>query len=113
MLRIKKPEKSCLQMNKQKALNLLGLAMRAGKLVSGEELTLKDIRAQKVHLVFIANDAGKNTQKNIKDKSSFYEVSCSTDFNSNELSQAIGKSRMVVGVKDHGFAEKMKELLLG
>ena len=30
--------------NKTKILNLLGLAMRAGKLVTGEELTLKDIR---------------------------------------------------------------------
>ena len=49
-------------MSKEKALNLLGLAMRAGKLVTGEELTLKDIRAQKVNLVFIASDAGKNTQ---------------------------------------------------
>ena len=37
-----KPAKSCLAMeNKTKILNLLGLAMRAGKLVTGEELTLK------------------------------------------------------------------------
>ncbi len=54
-------------MNKTKALNMLGLAMRAGKLVTGEEMTLKEIRNEKaawslspVMLVKI--------QKKIKDK---------------------------------------------
>lgn len=100
-------------MNKEKTLNMIGLAMRAGKLVTGEELTLKEIRSQKVQLVFVANDAGKNTQKKIKDKSLYYKVPCSDSFTSAELSQAIGKDRMVIGVKDPGFAKKMKELLLG
>ena len=56
--------------NKTKILNLLGLAMRAGKLVTGEELTLKDIRANKAKFVFVAQDASENTRKKIKDKSS-------------------------------------------
>ncbi|MHC5267944.1 YlxQ-related RNA-binding protein [Enterococcus sp. LJL98] len=99
-------------MSKEKALNLLGLAMRAGQLVTGEELTLKDIRANKVRLVFIAQDAGKNTQKSIKDKSSYYKVPCFDCFDSTQLSLAIGKNRMVVGVKDQGFAKKIEELLL-
>ncbi len=47
----------------QKFLNLLGLAMRAGKLVTGEELTLKDIRANKAKFVFVAQDASENTRK--------------------------------------------------
>lgn len=113
MFLIKKLVASYLPMNKEKALNLLGLAMRAGKLITGEELTLKDIRVQKVQLVFVANDASENTQKKIKDKSLYYEVPCFACFTSAELSQAIGKNRMVVGVKDPGFAKKMKELLLG
>ena len=54
--------------NKTKILNLLGLAMRAGKLVTGEELTLKDIRANKAKFVFVAQDASENTRKKIKDK---------------------------------------------
>ncbi|BAL61920.1 ribosomal protein L7A family [Melissococcus plutonius DAT561] len=51
-------------MNDQKILNLLGLATKAGKIVTGEELTIKDIRNQKTALVFIAKDASKNTKKN-------------------------------------------------
>ena len=61
-------------MNKTKALNMLGLAMRAGKLITGEEMTLKEIRQQRAALVLVASDAGKNTQKKIKDKSSYYEI---------------------------------------
>ena len=30
--------------NRQKVMNLMGLAMRAGKLITGEELTIAEIR---------------------------------------------------------------------
>jgi ribosomal protein L7Ae-like RNA K-turn-binding protein len=33
------------------ALNMLGLAMRAGKLITGEEMTINEIRKRKVNLV--------------------------------------------------------------
>lgn len=99
--------------NKTKILNLLGLAMRAGKLVTGEELTLKDIRANKAKFVFVAQDASENTRKKIKDKISYYNVPVSELFSQFELSQAIGRPRMVIGVTDAGFATKIKELLKG
>lgn len=98
-------------MERQKALNLLGMAMRAGKLISGEELTLVDIRGQKVKLVFVATDASNNTIKKIQDKSSYYHVPCVTEFTQAEISCAIGRSRMIVGVRDQGFAKKLQELL--
>ncbi|GMA47267.1 L7Ae family ribosomal protein [Tetragenococcus muriaticus PMC-11-5] len=101
---------SCLAMSKQKALNMLGLAMRAGKLVTGEEMTLQKIRARKVKLVLVAEDAGENTQKRVKDKSTFYQVPFVNCLYSEEISRAIGKNRMVIGVLDNGFANKIKEL---
>lgn len=90
---------------------MLGLAMRAGKLVTGEEMTVNKIRAQKVKLALVAEDAGKNTQKTVKDKSAFYQVPFANYFHSSEMSQAIGKERMVIGVLDSGFAKKIKELI--
>ena len=51
--------------NRQKAMNLIGLAMRAGKLITGEELTIAEIRKQKAKLVFVATDASENTRKKI------------------------------------------------
>ncbi len=99
-------------MNRQKALNLLGMAMRAGKLVSGEELTVKAIQSKKVKLVLLASDAGKNTSKKVNNKTSFYQIPCLDTFNSEELSRAIGKPRMVIGLTDSGFAKKVEELIM-
>lgn len=50
-------------MIQQKWMSLLGLANRARKLISGEELVLKDIRNGNAKLVILAADASKNTEK--------------------------------------------------
>jgi ribosomal protein L7Ae-like RNA K-turn-binding protein len=99
--------------NKTKILNLLGLAMRAGKLVTGEELTLKDIRNNTAKFVFVAADASENTRKKIKDKCSYYNVPVSESLTQSEMSHAIGRSRMIIGINDQGFAAKIKELIKG
>lgn len=100
-------------MNKEKSLNLLGLAMRAGKVVTGEELTIGDIRSNKAKYIFVAADASENTRKKIKDKCSYYKVPYNESFLHSELSHAIGKTRMIIGINDQGFANKFKELNKG
>lgn len=97
--------------NEQKVLNLLGLATRAGKLITGEDLTLKQIRLQKAKVIFIANDASENTQKKISDKCQYYRIPYTVQFSRAELSQAIGKERTIVCLSDSGFAKKIRELL--
>ena len=99
-------------MNKQKISNLLGLAQRAGRIISGEELVVKSIQDQKAKLVFIAHDAGPNLTKKIQDKSDYYQVEVITVFFSTlELSIAVGKSRKVLAVTDAGFTKKMRSLM--
>lgn len=100
-------------MDKNKVLNMLGLAMRAGKLVTGEELTLKEIRRNKARLVLIAADAGKNTHKNISDKCTYYKIPFTDRLTALEIGGAIGKPRMVIGILDNGFAKKIGELIQG
>ena len=41
----------------QQLLNLLGLATKAGCLVSGEDIVLDAIRKKQAKIVFIANDS--------------------------------------------------------
>ena len=72
-------------MNKEKLANLLGLAQRAGRIISGEELTVKAIQEGKAHLVFLAQDAAPNLSKKITDKSRYYQVEVSTVFSTLEL----------------------------
>ena len=98
-------------MNKQKVLGLLGLAMKAKKLVTGEEFVLEKIRDKTAKLVFLASDVGPNTKKRIHDKASFYEIEIIDDFTSEELSQAIGKiNRKTIALLDSGFARSINAL---
>ncbi|MFI3252322.1 MAG: YlxQ-related RNA-binding protein [bacterium] len=91
-------------------LNLIGLAHRARKTVIGEDFSVKSIQKKEAKLVFLANDAGINTTKKITDKCGFYNITLIKDFNTDELSNAIGnKNRKVVTITDVGFANKMKE----
>ena len=92
-------------------LNLLGLAFRAKKVVSGEDFCVEGIRKGEIKYLFLASDAGVNTPKKITDKAKYYNVVLDNRFTSSELSSAIGKNnRMVIGVLDIGFAKKMKEI---
>lgn len=98
-------------LNKEKLANLLGLAQRAGRIISGEELVIKAIQEGKVHLIFLAEDAGLNLTKKITDKSHYYKIEVSTVFSTLELSTAIGKARKVAAITDAGFTKKMRSLM--
>ncbi|WP_160719966.1 YlxQ family RNA-binding protein [Bacillus sp. USDA818B3_A] len=93
-------------------MSLLGLANRARKIISGEELALKEIRNNKAKLVLLAKDASANTTKKITDKCNSYHVPLKFVEDRYLLGQAIGKeARVVVAVLDHGFAKKLVTLL--
>ncbi|MGX4599217.1 L7Ae/L30e/S12e/Gadd45 family ribosomal protein [Faecalimicrobium sp. JNUCC 81] len=95
-----------------KIYSLLGLAMRAGKLVSGDDTTLTELKKGYVKLVIIADDASNNTQKLFKDKSSFRSIPYINFSTKLQLGLAIGKApRAVLGIKDSGFAKKIKDLM--
>ena len=96
---------------KQQVLNLLGLAQKAGRLISGEELVVDAIRKGQAKLVFLAQDAGPNLTKKITDKSKTYQVEVVTAFSTLELSIAVGKSRKVLAVTDAGFTKKMRSIM--
>lgn len=93
--------------NRQKALNLLGLSQKAGKLVSGFEVVSMGVKAAKVKLVILAQDSQTDTSKKITNLAQKYEVSVITKFNSTEISQAIGKKRKVLGITDIGFCKAL------
>ena len=98
--------------NMQKIHSLLGIAMRAGKLVSGEDGTMIDLKKGKLNLVIVAEDASNNTKKLFKDKSSLRHVNCIELSTKSDLGISIGKdSRAVIGIKDIGFANKIIQLI--
>ncbi|HSI67009.1 MAG TPA: YlxQ family RNA-binding protein [Planococcus sp. (in: firmicutes)] len=98
-------------MNKQKILQLLGLATRARMMISGEELVVNDVRKGKAKLVIIAEDASENTNKKLHDKCKSFNVDILVLGTRYELGHAIGKEeRVVIAITDRGFAKKITSL---
>ncbi|HLU21863.1 YlxQ family RNA-binding protein [Lederbergia graminis] len=99
-------------MQQEKWMSLLGLANRARKIISGEELVVKEIKSNKAKLVLISKDASINTTKKIQDKCTFYKIPFRFVQSRNQLGHAIGKfERVVVAVLDEGFAQKLSSML--
>lgn len=90
----------------------LGLARRAGKLVSGEERVLQAIRSGEARLVLIADDASDNTRKKFTDKCRSYGVELKTPGNREQLGRAIGEpQRVIMAITDTGFANLILKCL--
>ncbi|WP_019003803.1 L7Ae/L30e/S12e/Gadd45 family ribosomal protein [Cohnella laeviribosi] len=96
-------------MTTNKALSRLGLAMRAGKLVTGEEFVLKAIRSGDAKLVLLAGDASELTRKKVEDKCGSYNVPLLIGYTRYELGGAVGKpERVLFAVTDRGFADLIR-----
>ena len=57
-----------------KVYSMLGLAMKAGKVVSGEFATDKSVKSGKAWLVIVSEDASNNTKKMFSNMCEFYKV---------------------------------------
>ena len=57
-----------------KALSMIGLATKAGKIASGEFAVESAVRKGKACLVIIASDASDNTKKSFNDMGAYYHL---------------------------------------
>lgn len=87
-------------------IKILGLARKAGKVVIGTDLTVNEVRKNRVKVVLLASDASNNTKKLIYDKCQFYKVFVIDTYSSAEISNSIGKENIkVIGISDEGFSK--------
>lgn len=97
-------------LNETKILSYLGLAMKAGKLASGEFMTEKTVKERKAKLVIVAEDASDNTKKMFRNMCEFYHVPLYTMSSKETLGHGIGKQiRASLAVLDKGFADIIKK----
>ncbi len=98
--------------NEEKIYSLLGLATRAGKIVSGDDSTLLELKRGNVKLVIVAEDASDNTKKLFRDKTAYRNIPQVNFSTKLQLGLCIGKApRAAIGVKDANFADKLEELI--
>ena len=87
-----------------KAMSMLGLAKRAGKVVSGEFKSSQAVKNGQSRLIIIASDISDNGKKAIVNACEYYGVEYIELGTSQELGKAIGEeTRMIVSVNDDSF----------
>ena len=90
-------------------LNMLGLCMRAGKIISGEKACVQAVRAGGVCAVVLDRASAKNTTKSVTDTCAYYVPLVLAP--ENELGFAIGKpGRMVAAITDPSMADRILQL---
>ncbi len=93
--------------NRQKALNLLGLAMRAGRLVSGTETVIADLNKEQIKIIILASDLHENSLEKVERAARKKKIAIINSFTAAELEHAIGKKRKVLGLTDSGFSKAL------
>ena len=99
----------------ERALGLMGLAVRAGRVIFGTPMVCDAMRAgKKIWLVAEAKDSSENTHKRITDRCAYYGVTHTRlDVGTEALAHALGKSGdlAVVAITDRGMAQSILNLL--
>lgn len=99
-------------MNHKKVLSLIGLAMKAGKIKSGEFAVEKAVKSDLAYLVIVSESASDNTRKKFSNMCHFYEVPIHFLGSKEELGAAIGKEfRASLAVLDENFANAIQKAL--
>lgn len=92
--------------NRQKVLNLIGLATKAGKTASGEFSTEKAVKTGKASLVIVSEEASDNTKKMFSNMCTYYKVPLYMLGEKEELGHAMGKEmRASLAILDEGLAK--------
>ena len=93
-----------------RVLSMLGIAAKAGKIVSGEFATENAVKAGKAFLVVTAADASENTAKKFRDMTDFYRVPLAVYGTKETLGGCIGKDyRSSIAVTDEKLAEAVRD----
>lgn len=91
---------------------MLGLAQRAGQLVSGDLAVQEACRRGRARMLFLASDAGSNAKKTFQGLSGEAGIALVETGTRDELGQAIGKSpRAILAVTSDQFVKGLRQRL--
>ncbi len=96
----------------ESVLNLIGLATKAGKTVTGSAACEVSIKSAKSKLVIIAKDTSDNTRIPVRKLCEYKNLLIREFATKEELGKHTGKDiRAVVVIIDEGFAKRIIELI--
>lgn len=98
-------------MNEEKALSLLGLCRRAGRLQFGHDPVAESMRLGKAVLVLLASDLSQNSvRRTLRLAEEMHTPVVRLAATMDSLGHAVGRRTGIVAVEDSGFANKLKTL---
>ena len=95
----------------KKVLGLIGFAAKARKVSYGADSVKLQISKGNVRLLILSNEASDRTKKDFIQLSEQYNIPKIIVGDSEELSQAIGKSnKVVIGIHDKELSKEIKKI---
>ena len=95
-----------------RVFSMIGMAQKAGKVVSGEFATEKAVKTGKAFLVIVSDAASDNTKKMFRNMCTFYEVPMYSYGTKEDLGHSMGKEfRASLAITDEGFAKSIEKRL--
>ncbi len=95
-------------MNEKKLMAVLGLAQKAGKIVSGDFAVQGAIKSGKARLLIVASDASNATKKEYQYQAESRDIVIYYALSKDQLGGAIGKAlRAAVAITDNGFVKPL------
>lgn len=97
--------------SQQKAINLLTICKRAGRIIMGFDAVKEAVLEKGVSCVIVSNDISIKTLKEVK----FFCNNTHTkivklDIDSTDIFYALGKEVVVMAIVDFGFAKRFEEI---
>ena len=95
-----------------KIYGILGIAAKAGKIVSGFEAIEESVKKKKVNLIIVAKDTSEKTKKEMRFICDKYGITLIVFGKIKDNSHSIGKqNRAIIGICDQGLAKRFLELI--
>lgn len=92
--------------------SFLGLATKAGKVVSGEDTCERAAKSNKANLLIVASDASDNTRKKFYDICKYRNINIRVFGKKEQLGKYIGKDiRSVIAICGKEFSQKLMEMI--
>lgn len=104
----------CLNELSRSRLQLIAIAMKAGKIASGEFQCEESVKSRTAKYVVVAEDASDNTKDKFKSKCEYYRIPFRVFGTREELGHIIGKSdRATIAFTDEALSDQFSKLFGG
>lgn len=97
-----------------KALGLIGISAKAGKIVYGTDSSIEAMKSHKVKLLIVSNEASEKSKKNFNYYAQKYNTKICFFETIENLSKAIGKkNKVVIGILEENLAKEIQKIING